>query len=546
MYIRVKTTPNSPRKSVQIVSCVRRGDKVSQQIQRHVGIAMDDQELASLKVLARQIIEKLKEEEQPSFPMFAPESLQKKEAIEEAELKVDLRDLREEQRTIEGIHEIGGALFHELGFDKLFGKSKRSQGTTEVLKNVVLARLAQPVSKFRTAQLLENDFGIRVPVDRIYRMMDQIVPRIEDIKEAVARQSMGLLGGNVDVLLYDVTTLAFESQRSDELRNFGYSKDKKFNEVQVVLALATTKEGLPVWYEVFEGNTAETKTMIPALKQLSKRFSVKDIICVADRAMLNSDNVKELEDCGFRYVLGKRLRTMSVKQKNEILECKNKKDCSSQFSFEVALRGTERLIVVYSPERAAKDQADRARTLDKLRKKLKSNKTHTASLISNKTAKKFMVEEIQGEISLNSTKIKEDAKWDGLYGICSNDPSLTHEKIISIYKNLWHIEAAFRLSKHDLKMRPIYHYNADRIKAHCAICFLTFSLAKHLEHRVLIQQTSMSFAKIQQILFSVQATILRHVSTKALYKIPSKMCLDAKKIYSAMGIKRSVIPSKIY
>jgi len=518
---------------------------VSQKILRHVGIAMDEQELAQLKELASQIVVKLKEEENPTLPLFPPEALQKKASRSDEPLEVDLRDLREEQRVIEGIHEVGGSIFDELGFNRVLGAGVRSKNSSEILKNVVLARLAQPVSKLRTAQLLENDFGVRLSVDRIYRMMDRIVPKITNIKEQVARETMGLLGHKVDVLLYDVTTLAFESQQADELRNFGYSKDKKFNEVQVVLALATTKEGLPVWYEVFEGSTAETKTLIPALKKLSERFNVKDIICVADRAMLSKENIQELQKCGFRYILGKRMRTMSAQQKQEVLNLKNEKDLSQGFTAEISLPDSQRLIVAYSPERARKDASDRKRALERLNSKLKSKTTSTISLVNNTAAKKFMVEEPIGKLVLDESKIEEDAKWDGLYGICTNDKNLTHSEVNSHYKSLWHIEAAFRISKHDLKMRPIYHWTSDRIQAHCAICFMTFALARHLEYRVSIQQKPMSFARIQEALIGVQASILRHVKTKKLYRIPSKLSVIAKSVYSAVGIKRSVVPASI-
>jgi transposase len=550
MFIRIKTTPNSPRQSVQIVSSIRKGDKVSQRIVRHIGVAFSDDELEQLKVLAQQIMSKLEDEENNQLPLFSPESLGKREATKSQEpLNVDMRHLREEQRVIEGVHEIGGALFHELGFDTILGGGIRNKKSSEVLKDVVLARLAQPVSKLRTARLLEEDFGMRISVDQIYRMMDRLTPRIDSLKEHVARQTFGVINGEVEVLLYDVTTLAFESQSCDELRNFGYSKDKKFNEVQIVLALATTQEGMPVWYDVFDGRTAETKTLVAALKELRTRFLVKDVICVADRAMLSTDNIKSLEENGFRYVIGKRLRTMSKTHKDKILDLKLSRDISKPFTEEFALGNNQRLVVTYSPDRARKDSADRERAVaklkGKLKGKLKSNKASTASLINNHAAKKYLREEVAGRSILDESKVEEDTKWDGIFGIATNDKSLTAERVVSIYKSLWNIEAAFRLSKHDLKMRPIYHWSSDRIKAHCAICFLTYTLARHLEYRISIQQKAMSFAKIQEALLGVQASVLRHIKTKKLYRVPSNISNTAKKIYAAFSIKRSVVPTQI-
>ena len=315
--------------------------------------------------------------------------------------------------------------------------------------------------------------------------------------------------------------------------------------MQIVLALATTQEGLPVWYEVFEGNTAETKTLISSLTKLKERFNVKDIICVADRAMLSKDNLAALKKDGFRYILGKRLRTTNRELQKQIVNLKMSRDVTQAFSEEFNLDDGQRLIVTYSPERASKDKADRGRAIAKLQSKLKGNKVSTTSLISNKTAKKFLREEVPGCVLLDQDKIDDDAQWDGIYGIATNDKSIAIDKVISIYKSLWNIEAAFRLSKHDLKMRPIYHWNNERIQAHCAICFLTYALARQIEYRVSIQQKPMSFAKIQRELLGVQASILRHIKTKNLYKLPSSISNTAKKIYSAFGLKRSATPSLI-
>lgn len=546
MFVRVKTTPNSPRKSVQICSSVRKGDKISQRIVRHVGVAMDEQELESLKVLGGQIIEKIRREQDRQLPLFGPEALVNRRVDVVGEpIFVDLDKLREEQRIIEGVHEIGAALFGELGLNTLFGRSQIAKRATDVLRNVVLARLAQPVSKLRTAELLEEDFGIRLSVDRIYRMMDRLASRIDILKECIAFQTMGLLGEEVDVLLYDVTTLSFESQRVDELRNFGYSKDKKFNEVQVVLALATTVSGLPVWYEVFEGSTAETKTLLPSLDALRKRFNVRDVIVVADRAMLSSSNVAALNRNQLRYILGMRLRTMSQIRKQEIFRLKENSDLSKPFLAELSLGNSERLIIGYSPERAKKDATDRERAIGKLQAKLKSNQISTAALISNRGSKKFLSEEIKGTVSLNENKVKQDAAWDGIYGICTNDQSLSPDQIVAHYKSLWNIEHTFRITKHDLKIRPIYHWTPARVAAHCAICFLSLAMAMHLQYRVSLQQKPMSFVVIQNALLSVQSSILRDINNKQLYRVPSKLNQTAKKIYSAIGIKRHINPTKL-
>mgnify|MGYP006303490511 CR=1 FL=1 len=163
MFVRVKSTPNSPRKSVQIVESVRDGEKVKQRIVRHVGIAMDDQELEQLKTLAEHIKSKIEDERQPL--LFPPEKLAQialeSKKQKDQDLFVNLKELKEEQRTIVGIHDIYGKLYQELGFDNIL-----SQKTGELLRNIVMARIANPASKRASVIDLEQNFGVSLNLYR--------------------------------------------------------------------------------------------------------------------------------------------------------------------------------------------------------------------------------------------------------------------------------------------------------------------------------------------------------------------------------------------
>ena len=175
-------------------------------------------------------------------------------------LPVNLKSLREEHRIISGIHDIYGSLYDEIGFGALMKGCPASSG---IMKDIVIGRLSRPCSKKATVELLETDFGIDIPLEKVYRMLDTLSKkhRIKRLQEITWQHCKRLMDDEVSVMFYDCTTLYFESFTEDELRRFGYSKDHKFNQGQVLLALMVTTEGLPVGYEVFPGDTYEGKNI---------------------------------------------------------------------------------------------------------------------------------------------------------------------------------------------------------------------------------------------------------------------------------------------
>lgn len=549
MFIRQKKLSNKAGSvSVQIVESVRKSDKVSQSIVRHVGIGQTEDEISKLVDLAKSIKGRLEEERQPSLPLHSPEDLILKKEVKSDGLPlfVDLKLLREEQRFNEGIPEVFGALYDQLGFDKIFS-GKYSVLNNAILKSCVLARLADPSSKLRTSELLENDFAIKLPVEKIYRMMTQLEAVSDHLLNKVKASTLDLFSNNINVLLYDVTTLYFESFTPDELRKFGFSKDCKFKETQLVLAMITTQEGLPVTYKVFPGNTQETKTLMPAIDELSREFSVENVDFAADRGMFSEENLINLEEKKIKYVVAAKLKNMSKKDKSDILAIHAGSDGDQYKTLETTYKG-RRLIVVYSPKRAAKDRADRARLVERIEKIAdKNGEVELKKLVNNSGTKKYLTFKNSEDksASINKTKILEEEKWDGIFGYITNSSSPA-EDIISRYKNLWVIEESFRINKNDLKIRPIFHFKGSRIKAHLDICFLAYALARQIMYRCKTQANEApSFRVIRNELLAVQASLLVDTKTKNRYVIPSKASSLAKSLYKMLGLKRSTTPYKI-
>ena len=543
MFVRVKPKPNG-NKSIQIVESYRRADKVSQRIVRHVGQAVSDREVNEMKRLAQSIIDEIEDHRQPSLPLYDPQKVVNKDNKKATNNDtVKIKNLREEQRIITGIGEVFGKLYRDLKLEGLISGTKKDKQWNGILESCVMARLANPVSKRRTASLLEEDFGIKVPLEKIYKMMDHLSERESDIKKQIAATTQSLFKEAVDVLFFDVTTLYFESFEADELRNFGFSKDCKFKETQVVLALVTTTKGLPITYKLFPGNTYEGGTLMEMIEELKNEYAINNVILVADRAMFNEKNLSKMEALGVTYIVAAKLKTLPKQLKENILTSeykagviRNELQWTNEFEHK-----SRRLVVSYSSKRAKKDAADRQRLVDRLMKKVKKNKIKIKDLIPNYGSKKFITVE-NGDATVNEAKICQEAKWDGLHGVITNSNDKTSRELIERYRDLWQIEEAFRISKHDLKMRPIFHFSEPRIKAHILICFISFALAKQAVYRVALQQKGMSFNQIRNELLHAQSSIVIDVATQKKYLIPSHVTVNQKKIYQVFGLKRSEVP----
>jgi transposase len=549
MFVRVKTTPNSPRKSVQIVASRRRGDKIIQKIIRHVGIAWNDYELEKLKLLAESIRIKLEADGQEL--LFSPEeiaakSLESKKKIEEnnqeKDYKVNLKNVEEESRVVSGIHDVYGKLFDDMGYGEIIANPARNEMSNRTFKDIVLARLANPLSKRASVLMLEEDFGVSLNLDCVYGMMDKLddkaIARLNKISYENTKQ---LYNQKINVIFFDCTTLYFEAFEEDDLRKLGYSKDLKFNQVQVLLTLLVTEDGLPIAYEAFDGATYEGHTLIPILKTLRSKYEINKVIFVADSGLMNEENLTELEKEGFEYIVGCRIKSLNKTLKSQILNGSNYQSISLESKVATFNQGHRQIIVNYEHNRAKKDEYDRKTAIEKLLKKLKKEK-NPKNYISNYGYQKYLKLDGLTKIELNEEKIIEDAKWDGLLGVITNAKNFSYEQILDHYRNLWQVEESFRITKHDLKVRPIYHWKPSRVRAHLAIAFTAYSLARYLEYKVKLQYIKLSPEVIRQTLMHVQKSIIFDKQKKIRYALPSRLSEHAKKIYKLCNLPLTATP----
>ncbi|HUH45749.1 MAG TPA: IS1634 family transposase [Arenibacter sp.] len=417
-------------------------------IVRHIGTARTDQELANLIVLANDFIEKI------SKQLFLFKDKQSNHIINTKQ--VEFLGV-----YYNFIYELIHKLIIRVGFDKL---------RQDLLLDLVVIRMLEPSSKLRSIALLEEYFGIKYRRQRYYDTAPkwlELKTRAENVAVKFAQTHYGF---DYKLVFYDVTTLYFETFESDDLRKNGFSKDNKSQQPQILVALMVTKEGLPISYDVFSGNTFEGHTFIPMIEQFIRKNDVESFTVVADAAMISTENSEALNSKGINYIVGARLGNISSLLLGEIDRKLNRKDGSTIRI--KTLNGD--LICSFSSLRYRKDKYEMEKQLERAR-----------FMIDNPgKSKKLKFTKASGQqLELNQKLIDRSTILLGIKGYYTNLPEsvASNKTIIEQYRELYRIEQAFRISKSDLQTRPIFHYKEEPIKLHILICFIALFLSKHIE-----------------------------------------------------------------
>ncbi len=369
--------------------------------------------------------------------------------------------------NIEGVNLLLGKIYSEIGFEKI---------DSPLLKQLVIIRLSHPASKLKTTQYLKRYFSIEINEDKIYRYLDKIYSQQKGLIQQISyNHTLRVLGGIISVVFYDVTTLYFQIDDEDEIRKRGFSKEGKHQNPQIVLGLLVSVGGYPLAYEIHQGNKYEGHTMLPIVNAFKSKYNLDKLVIIADSGLMSTNNINELQEKGYEFILGARIKNENKTIKDEILSLNLENGQSDIIEKDEGLR----LIISYSDKRSKKDRHNRERGLQKLEKKIKTGKL-TKSNINNRGYNKYLKMEGEVSISIDKSKFDEDARWDGLKGYITNT-DLSRDNIIENYSHLWKIEKAFRISKHELKIRPIYHRLQRRIEAHITINFTAYKVYKELE-----------------------------------------------------------------
>lgn len=455
-------------------------------------------------------------------------------------------------------------LWQIFGFDSFFDQLKRKHTKLQfdlgsVIFLMVVQHLLSPMSKLSTYEKRSLYLGIpEMDLNHLYRSLDLLAENKENIENYVFDRNRTLFNMSVDVVFYDVTTFYFESVREDGFRDFGFSKDNKINEVQVVMGLLIDSEGRPIGYELFPGNTLDSKTLERSLEKLKERFNIRQVIIVADRGLNSKLNLSRIKEMGYDYIVASRLKKMPESVIEEVFDsngyrlltpeflARYKEEDEEEFRYKVIdyinryrdeegqiKELKEKMVITYSKKRALKDKADRERLIEKAKELLKEPARIRAS--NRRGSKRFILEKGEKEeYCLNEEAIAADEKFDGYYAIQTSLLDLKAEKVLEAYHTLWKIEESFRIMKSTLEVRPIFHWTERRIKGHFVVCFLAFLLERTLEYKLKMNGIMMSPNKIREALNSMMFTEVE--INGQLYLIKMKLSEGATKILRVLRI----------
>jgi transposase len=390
-----------------------------------------------------------------------------------------------QQITVVGTELLLGKIFDQIGFNQI---------KDELFRQLVLAKLCFPVSKLRTTDYLKKYHSIEIDEDAVYRYLDKLYNTQKEIVQEISyKHTLNVLDNKISVIFYDVTTLYFEIDSEDDLRKTGFSKEGKHQNPQIVLGLLVSVDGYPLSYEIFEGNKFEGHTMLPIIDAFKRKYNLQKLVIIADSGLLSNVNIIELQSKEYEFILGARIKNERQEIKDKILSLKLKNGESQVITKD---RSTK-LVISYSDTRAKKDKANREKGLRKLEKQIKSGKL-TKATINNRGYNKYLKLEGEINITIDWVRFEADGKWDGLKGYLTNT-DLSKGEIIENYNHLWKIEKAFRISKNDLKIRPVYHRLQPRIEAHICIAFVAYKVYKELERQLKEKRSELSPEKVIDI-----------------------------------------------
>jgi transposase len=515
MYLRHTTRKKNGKTHVywRLVRSVRHGRKVVQQTVAQLG-ELDAEGRARAQALARGITGDAAVSSQRHL-FEADDAL---DAV-----PVELGKVRLERSRGFGAVWLGWLLWRALKLDELCREllppGRESVSWAEVVAILVIGRLCEPCSELHLAEQWYRTTALedllQIPAEsvydeRLYRALDRLLPHKQAIEQHLVARFGELFDLDYDLLLYDVTSTYFEGQCADpSIAQRGYSRDHRPDCVQVNIALVVTRDGMPLGYEIFPGNTVDVTTVEEIVSAMERRFGKAKRVWVMDRGMVSAENIAWLNDTGRRYVIGTP-RSELKRWARQLAERTDWRRIREDVQVKICRGpgGNETFLLCRSAARVEKERAMHERFCKRIeaglermaRRIAKSKRRLDAKVLERQIGR--LLERNARAAARYSISIEDDdtpdsglrlawtahPEWDewanlseGTYILRSNVPEWTDEELWKTYTQLTEAEAAFRIHKSELAIRPIWHQKAERIKAHILVCFLGYALWKTLQ-----------------------------------------------------------------
>ena len=459
-------------------------------------------------------------------------------------------------------------LFKKLGMEEVLRHIQQSHprlgfNVREYVFALVASRFVQPGSKLKVydyglTKLYPGMMKTEIELHTLYRTVSLLAEHKEEMEQGLYRWGRDLLNMKVDVVLYDLTTLRFESTRTDlgKLRQFGYSKEMRPDCTQVVFGLLADTEGIPLGFEVYPGNTFEGETLKDIVEKMRSKFQVRRFIFVADRGLFSKENLTRLRQDKGEFIVGMRLGVLRKRHEEFYDLTRFRRIHDGLYVYETEHEG-DRLVVIWSKVRYDRDQKARRDILEKILKKLQSKHVKPETFISHRGWRRYVRIEGQGKVTLNEKAVQEDTAKDGFFGIVSNVKDMPAQDIVLYYKELWRIEDAFgEIKGNTLKTRPVFHWTDERIAGHLTLCFLAYLCEAHMTRLLrqkgkqltspaieegVIQRRPLTVAEAMKELCEVRAVPIRLGEEKTIW-VRTDINGNAAQLFAAIGMK---LPSKV-
>lgn len=425
--------------------------------------------------------------------------------------------------------------YHLLELDYFWNNRQKTVNTkfnlNQIFQFLIFSRILNPSSKKSSFESKDDYFfDFDFSLQDVYRALTKFYPYKKDLILWINDLVKVNYGRDFSNVYYDVTNYYFEIPLEDDLRKRGFSKENKNNPI-VQMGLLMDKNGIPISYDLFKGNTNDSVTLLPSLHSMKESFNIKRLVVVADKAMNSGENIGYNILEGNGYIFSQTIRGASKDLKDYVLDDSDYLKVSDDFKIKSRIIPThiwvtdingkkkkvpidQKQVVYYSSKYAKRAKHEREKVIDKALRMIAKGKSIASSSALSYIKEEFIDKET-GEILdvetkniLNTKKIEEAAKYDGYYAIVTSELDMDDKEIIEAYRGLWKIEESFKITKSQLETRPVYLSREDRIESHFLTCFVSLVILRLLEHEMRKENIDASLEKVIEELKKITGTYL--------------------------------------
>lgn len=399
-----------------------------------------------------------------------------------------VRDLGVERDRSWGPVLIFERLWEELGMPGLFHQlTARTRYEFDVERcafAIVLQRILAPGSDRKGAhwvRTVEARGFERLRLAHFYKTVGLLWRWKDRIERHLYERGLDLFNQGLDLVFFDTTSTYFEGTNWEGWAKRGFSRDHRPDHLQLVLGVVMRRDGLPVSCEIWPGNTADVKTLVPVVKGLQKRFKIGDVVLVCDRGMVSAANLQAIEKAGYKYIVGMKMRRLLEVREQVLRRAGRYREVKHNLHVKEVWVDDRRYVICLNPERAKKDREDREAIVAKLEDKLRSG--GVKSLIRNRGYGRYL-KVVEKSVEVDQSRIKQEERYDGKF-VLRTTTDLPASEVAEAYKQLTWIERLWRELKDVVAVRPIYHHQKkDNVRGHIFGSFLALYLTAELRRRL--------------------------------------------------------------